>query len=1042
MGSLSNLYISQSYVSLIHLGSDSFITTQSVELQDGLGNGLGIFVNSLGDVNIEGDISASNIPSQIPSLGQFNAYTASTNIRLNNIETTTASLNSSVSQLNASSASQQVSINALNSATSSYVTETESGSFLITASFNNGTRNLTFTKGDNSTFAVNIPDVSGSTINTGSFATTGSNTFVGANNFSSSVDILGGLNIYNNNISIGYPKQMGDPYDTNIAISTPKIVGQSGSGNRLVISGDSMSQKGVTVLYGLGVTGSVVISPLPGMPPTGGDLDVYGTFTSSLQNGYIWVGDSTGKTTTVATSSLVTNINTGSLVTTASFNAYTQSNNQRVSSLEAATSSYVTETESGSFLITASVNVNVLTFTKGNGSTFDLTVQASGSAPAGTISSSAQITALGFVSSSITASSIITASVVDDDITFTKGDGSQFTIQISTGSYALSASYSETSSITRNVVVVARNNNASTLAAGTVVHITSAVGDNPVFTTASYDTEALSANTFGLLRYSSPSGADVEVVVNGVVTGVNTDPVLGYTAGDILYLSSSGQFTRVQPQAPNQIVALGQVLRAQQNNGSIYVSITNGWELDELHNVQINSPQTGDLLQYESASYGLWKNKSIEGAGITTTSSFNAYTQSTDVRLTNLEITSASVNTSISNLNTTTASLLIDTDNLELFSASALISISNLNSTTASLLIDTDNLELFSASALISISNLNSTTASQQISIDNLNAKTGSYATTGSNEFNGNQTITGSVYISSSATVDLRVEGQVYISSSATGGTTAPRLTVSGSAGTSTINRNSITTRNLTNSAALNPLAIFNSLIATNDEIGFTVDPVAGGVSGWTTGPTIYINNDAGDTYPAAFGFQNKANYTDGRITALNNLIVSGNIDIQNTLTASLQNGYVWVGNASGRTTTVATSSFGGAAFPYTGSAAITGSLGITGSLNGFVNTLSISSNTASLDFTKGNFFTLQLVSGSITHLTATNIIAGQTVNLLVKMASGSAAASGSLTFSSTFKFAGGIDYTPTAITASQDLVSFVTFDTTQVLAAQVKNLS
>jgi hypothetical protein len=429
------------------------------------------------------------------------------------------------------------------------------------------------------------------------------------------------------------------------------------------------------------------------------------------------------------------------------------------------------------------------------------------------------------------------------------------------------------------------------------------------------------------------------------VTVVDTDPLLGYTAGDILYLSSSGQFTKVQPQAPNQIVALGQVLRAQQNAGSIYVSINNGWEIDELHNVQINSPQTGDLLQYESASYGLWKNRSISGAGITTTSSFNAYTQSTDVRLTNLEITSASVNTSISNLNTTTASF-------------------------------------------------------------------------------------------------LRVEGQVYISSSATGGTTAPRLTVSGSAGTSTINRNSITTRNLTNSAALNPLAIFNSLIATNDEIGFTVDPVAGGVSGWTTGPTIYINNDAGDTYPAAFGFQNKANYTDGRITALNNLIVSGNIDIQNTLTASLQNGYVWVGNASGRTTTVATSSFGGAAFPYTGSAQITGSLGITGSLNGFVNTLSISSNTASLDFTKGNFFTLQLVSGSITHLTATNIIAGQTVNLLVKMASGSAAASGSLTFSSTFKFAGGIDYTPTAITASQDLVSFVTFDTTQVLASQVKNLS
>jgi len=178
-----------------------------------------------------------------------------------------------------------------------------------------------------------------------------------------------------------------------------------------------------------------------------------------------------------------------------------------------------------------------------------------------------------------------------------------------------------TASIARNLIVIARNGEASTLPAGTVVHITSAVGDNPIFTTASYDTEALSSNTFGLLRYSSPSGADVEVVVAGVVTGVNTDPALGYAAGDIVYLSSSGQFTRVQPQAPNQIVTLGQVLRAQQNNGSIYVDINNGWELNELHNVQIINPQTGDIIQYESASYGLWKNKSLSAAGVATTGS-------------------------------------------------------------------------------------------------------------------------------------------------------------------------------------------------------------------------------------------------------------------------------------------------------------------------------------------------------------------------------------------------------------------------------------
>jgi hypothetical protein len=61
------------------------------------------------------------------------------------------------------------------------------GSSLVTASF--ASQTLTFTKGDGTTFGVNIPDVSGSDITAlnaftssqellnGTFATTGSNTF-------------------------------------------------------------------------------------------------------------------------------------------------------------------------------------------------------------------------------------------------------------------------------------------------------------------------------------------------------------------------------------------------------------------------------------------------------------------------------------------------------------------------------------------------------------------------------------------------------------------------------------------------------------------------------------------------------------------------------------------------------------------------------------------------------------------------------------------------------------------------------------------------
>jgi len=69
-------------------------------------------------------------------------------------------------------------------------------------------------------------------------------------------------------------------------------------------------------------------------------------------------------------------------------------------SAQITTFGFVSSSVTASSLVTASVNINVLTFTKGNGSTFDLTVVASGTAPAGTISGSAQITTLGFISSS------------------------------------------------------------------------------------------------------------------------------------------------------------------------------------------------------------------------------------------------------------------------------------------------------------------------------------------------------------------------------------------------------------------------------------------------------------------------------------------------------------------------------------------------------------------------------------------------------------------------------------------------------------------
>ena len=72
-------------------------------------------------------------------------------------------------------------------------------------------------------------------------------------------------------------------------------------------------------------SGTVPLTQLSGI--TTSQLSASAGITSSLQNGYVWVGNSNNQNMQVATSSLVTNVNTGSLVTTASFNAFTQSTN-------------------------------------------------------------------------------------------------------------------------------------------------------------------------------------------------------------------------------------------------------------------------------------------------------------------------------------------------------------------------------------------------------------------------------------------------------------------------------------------------------------------------------------------------------------------------------------------------------------------------------------------------------------------------------------------------------------------------------------------
>ena len=103
--------------------------------------------------------------------------------------------------------------------------------------------------------------------------------------------------------------------------------------------------------------------------------------------------------------------------------------------------------DTGSFMVTGSVAGNVLTFTKGDSTTFDLAIAASASS----------------------ADAVVTASVSANTMTFTKGDASTFDVALPTSSGTDIIYNSDVSQVIQNIVVqdfdndVAVNFNAGTL---------------------------------------------------------------------------------------------------------------------------------------------------------------------------------------------------------------------------------------------------------------------------------------------------------------------------------------------------------------------------------------------------------------------------------------------------------------------------------------------------------------------------------------------------------------------------------------------------
>ena len=135
------------------------------------------------------------------------------------------------------------------------------------------------------------------------------------------------------------------------------------------------------------------------------------------------------------------------------------------------------------------------------------------------------------------------------------------------------------------------------------VRITGAQGQRLKVDLALATTDVLSAETIGLVTETIANNQEGFITTSGLVRGINTTGSLQgetWADGDILYLSgvTAGRITNIKPLSPLHMITIGYVVHAHITQGTIYVKVDNGYELNELHNVYINGVANNNLLSY------------------------------------------------------------------------------------------------------------------------------------------------------------------------------------------------------------------------------------------------------------------------------------------------------------------------------------------------------------------------------------------------------------------------------------------------------------
>lgn len=200
------------------------------------------------------------------------------------------------------------------------------------------------------------------------------------------------------------------------------------------------------------------------------------------------------------------------------------------------------------------------------------------------------------------------------------------TTQYIAGDGSLQLLSSITATQSESLITEVFNQSGSPIRKMIAVYINGSHGDHPTIAVASSATEATSSKTYGIVNTADITNMTYGfVTVSGRVRFLNTDNP-AWTQGDALWLATSistftsitgpveTNLTNVKPSAPIHAVYVGTLIRKHQNQGEIEVKVQNGYELEELHNVKINTPIDEHVLVYDASTdpaNPVWKNELI-----------------------------------------------------------------------------------------------------------------------------------------------------------------------------------------------------------------------------------------------------------------------------------------------------------------------------------------------------------------------------------------------------------------------------------------------